>query len=400
MTMHERPCLLCPWAFTLLVWLVALLGPNAPATHAQTVTVQNGAMLRLVGGGVLDLHGSTLDFGPAGETAWLEEVSDGRVTGGLLTATRELSAPSEVDVAGLGATISSGQTLGATTITRGHAVQFGGGNASIQRYYDVAPAINSGLGATFTFRYHEAELGGLPEGELELFRSPDGGATWSRRGFDSRDPVANTVTLGGIEAFSRWTLGASSQPLPVELTAFEAALDDAAVQLVWTTASETNNTGFGVERATEGEPFREIGFIAGAGTTSASQTYRFADRALPFAAERFRYRLRQIDVDGAFTYSSEVEVELSAPKRLALHPSFPNPARRQVMIRYELPRAERVHLDVYDVAGRRVATLVNERQAAGRKEITFEAGHLPSGVYFLRLAAENTTQLRRMTVVR
>jgi len=80
----------------------------------------------------------------------------------------------------------------------------------------------------------------------------DDGATWSRRGADSRDLATNTVTLSGVDAFSRWTLGATSPPLPVELTTFDAALDGEAVQLNWETASETNNAGFDVERSRAG----------------------------------------------------------------------------------------------------------------------------------------------------
>ena len=179
----------------------------------------------VLGAGLDPARALGLDLGDAGETAQLEETEGGRVTGGLLMATRSLAAPSGVDVAGLGAIVTSSQALGATTITRGHDVQFGGQHRSIQRYYDIIPATNSGLDATLVFHYNDAELGGLPEEELVLFRSTDEGFIWRSRGFDSRDPVANTVTLSGIDAFSRWTLGATSQPLPVELTAFEAALD-------------------------------------------------------------------------------------------------------------------------------------------------------------------------------
>jgi hypothetical protein len=75
--------------------------------------------------------------------------------------------------------------------------------------------------------------------------------------------------------------------LPVELTSFEVRLDGDAVQLRWTTASETNNAGFEV-----------LHFVEGHGTTTEAQTYGFTAEEL--SAGRYVFRLRQIDYDGAF----------------------------------------------------------------------------------------------------
>lgn len=392
-----------------LVLLLTALGFALPA-QAQTVAVQNGATLRIANG-VLDLRGSTLDLGGVGEAARLEETESGYVTGGSLTATRVLDAPSGVNIANLGAIITSSRSLGATTITRGHIIQYGGGHPSIQRYYDIVPEVNNGLEATLEFHYDDAELGGLPEEELELFRSADGGATWSRRGFAHRDSAANTVTLSGIDAFSRWTLGASSQPLPVELTAFEATLDGDAVQLTWATASETNNAGFHVERALaagsadEGAEeasaaWQAIGFVGGAGTTSAPRNYGYRDAALPFGAERLRYRLRQVDLDGTASFGPAIEVQLGAPEQIALHAPYPNPVAEQAMVRYELPQAARVRLAVYNALGQRTAVLVDSPQPAGRKELRLATHTWPSGVYFVQLQVGSTAHMRKITVIR
>jgi hypothetical protein len=385
--------------------------------QAQTVSVQNGGALHIANGGVLDLHGSTLDLGDFGETARLEETAGGRVTGGLLTASRSLSAApgaaSGIDVAGLGLVFTADQALDAVTVTRGHAVQLGGQNPSIQRYYDLAPVPNGTQPESFdlTLRYADAELGPLPEGELELFYSADGGSTWRRRGFDDRDTDANTVTLEGIASVSaaegRWTLGASSQPLPVELTTFEAALDGgAAVRLSWTTASETNNAGFHVERARDENnedtdlAWQAVGFVEGNGTTSEARRYRFRDAALPFGAGRLRYRLRQVDLDGTTSFGPEVELTLDAPGRVALHAPYPNPLAGRATLRYELPQAGHIRLAVYNALGQRMALLAEGEQAAGRKEIALEAGRWPSGMYFVRLEVGGAAYTRKLTVIR
>jgi hypothetical protein len=195
-------------------------------------------------------------------------------------------------------------------------------------------------------------------------------------------------------------IGPDATALPVELAGFEAAQATAGVQLRWQTASETNNGGFAVERRADDGAFAEIAFVDGAGTTAAPRRYRFTDRAVPFAVEALTYRLRQVDADGSATYGPEVRVRLDDPDRLALRGNSPNPFARRTTLRYTLPRAADVHLSVYDALGRRVATLAQGRQPAGRKERVFDAGRLPSGLYLVRLQADDRVVTRRVTVVR
>jgi len=217
----------------------------------------------------------------------------------------------------------------------------------------------------------------------------------------------------------------TGQVLPVELVRFTARIDGEAVRLTWATASETQNAGFSVERAVadagfeegpfeestseeatfeeatfEEAQFEEIAYLEGAGTTTESQVYRHVDRSVPFAAERIRYRLRQVDYDGAFTYWGEVEVRRGDARVFALHQPHPNPASGPVTIRYELAERQKVRLDAYDVLGRRVQTLVRRWQAAGRKEITFDAGGLASGMYVIRLRAGGRAEAQTVTVQR
>lgn len=387
-------------AFALLGVLVLLLGVLARPAAAQTIAVKNGATLRVAAGGVLDLHGTTLDFGDAASTARLEETGEGRVTGGLLTATRTLDAPSGLDAAGLGVVISSDEDLGETTLTRGHAAQSGGDNEGIQRYYDIGPTTNEGLDATLTFHYHEAELDGMAAGELVLFRSADGGATWSKRGYDSRDAANHTVTLGGIDAFSRWTLGSEADPLPVELTGFEATRDGAAVVLTWETASETNNAGFEVQEREKGnvEEWETLGFVEGAGTTTEPQSYRYRAEELDVGPHRFR--LQQVDADGASAYSDEVEVTIPLGTAYRVGDVYPNPTRGRATLELTVREAQHVTVTAYDVLGRRVATLYDGALPAHRTErLVLRGEALPSGLYLVHVAGERFTATRRLTAV-
>jgi hypothetical protein len=192
----------------------------------------------------------------------------------------------------------------------------------------------------------------------------------------------------------------------VELAGFEATLDGEAVRLEWTTATETNNAGFHVERAvTTGGPFEQIGFVEGAGTTSEPQDYRFTDAQLPYEAETLTYRLRQVDLDGAFEYSPEVEVTLATPEAFALQPAFPNPSYGATTLRFALPQAGPARLAVYDVLGRRVRLLEHRDYPAGVHHLRWDghgAGGVPlaSGLYFVRLEAMGQTHVQKVTLVR
>ena len=193
----------------------------------------------------------------------------------------------------------------------------------------------------------------------------------------------------------------STSELPVELTRFDASVKGQQVVLLqWETASEDGNAGFEVQRRVEDSGFERVGYVEGAGTTNSTRSYQFRDAEIPFDVEAVTYRLRQVDLDGTSEYSPEVEVTLDVPEKLAIHGNYPNPFHQRTQIRYELPRAGDVRIDVYNVLGQRVATLVNERQEAGREEITFDARRLASGVYFVRLRSLGESLTEKITVVR
>ena len=193
---------------------------------------------------------------------------------------------------------------------------------------------------------------------------------------------------------------ATGNPLPVELTTFTARQESEDVLLTWQTASEQNNTGFEVQRRIK-EMWEALSFVEGAGTTVEAQTYRFRDAQPPFA-DSLTYRLKQIDTDGTTAFSQEVVVQRGLGTTVQFAALFPNPVRQQATIRYIVPEGsvQPVRLDIYNVLGQRVATLVDGPQSPGRKERMLNVEHLASGVYFLRLHVGDAARSRRVTVVR
>jgi len=102
---------------------------------------------------------------------------------------------------------------GLTTVTRtSGVVSHGDGNQSIKRYYDIVPAGNSGLDATFVFGYNNNELNSQNSSKLILWKSVDGGLNWRPQG-GIVDTSAKTLTKAGIASFGRWTASDSLHPL-------------------------------------------------------------------------------------------------------------------------------------------------------------------------------------------
>ncbi len=90
----------------------------------------------------------------------------------------------------------------------------------------------------------------------------------------------------------------------------------------------------------------------------------------------------------------------SVPTKFALRQNYPNPFNPVTVIRYELPTASVVKLQVFDVLGRVVATLLNEKRDAGIYEVPFNAGSLSSGTYFYRLQAGSFVETKKMMLVK
>ena len=141
-------------------------------------------------------------------------------------------------------------------------------------------------------------------------------------------PDTYTMTRSGISSFSPFTVSTdASQPLPVELTAFAVAAGPQAVQAAWTTASERNSQRFILERSRDGRQFAEAGTVAAAGTSTTARTYSLTDAQLPAGATALYYRLRQVDLDGSFSYSPVRTVLLPAATASLRAVPQPGPGR-------------------------------------------------------------------------
>jgi len=186
--------------------------------------------------------------------------------------------------------------------------------------------------------------------------------------------------------------------VPVELTSFSAISANDDVELNWSTATETNNQGFQIQRKSGNSEFEEVGYVAGFGTTTDPKSYSFVDAGVPVGS--YSYRLKQIDFSGKFEYTDEVNVDVTAPIEYALEQNHPNPFNPSTVINYSIPEDGFVKLAVYNLAGEEVALLVNSQQKAGRYEIDFNASNLASGVYIYRMESVNFNSSKKLMLMK
>ncbi len=187
--------------------------------------------------------------------------------------------------------------------------------------------------------------------------------------------------------------------VPVELTSFTASVNPLGqVALNWTTATETNNRGFEVQRKSEGGQFATVGFIEGFGTTSETQNYSFLDKSVNPGA--YSYRLKQIDFNGQYEYSDEIEVNVAPPLAFGLDQNYPNPFNPNTNIKFSLSESGNVKLTVYNTLGEEVALLINGYKDAGSYEMNFNASNLPSGTYIYKLEAPGFIQAKKMILMK
>ncbi len=209
------------------------------------------------------------------------------------------------------------------------------------------------------------------------------------------DICADNVTINGTYS-GNGTL--CDGALPVELTSFTASVNINQVMLKWSTETEVDNYGFDVERSDSEEEWKKIGFVEGHGNSNSPKSYSFTDKN-PIGGSKFQYRLKQIDTDGQFEYSDEIEVEL-VPTEFTLYQNYPNPFNSSTVIRYSLPRSSSVEIFVFNTIGEIIKREVIGNQDTGNYEWTFNDNELSSGTYFYRLQAGSFVETKKMVMMK
>ncbi len=229
--------------------------------------------------------------------------------------------------------------------------------------------------------------------------------------FTTTNPAGSSnLQWGLIEVFdgdneNMWTNGVftneNTNPLPIELSLFSAQAQGRDIQLQWETKTEINSGKFEIQRQdlkNENSSWVKVAEVKASGNSNAPKKYSFTDKKLN--SGKYSYRLKMIDVDGTFSYSSIAEGEVELPKDFGISQNYPNPFNPSTKIDYQLPIDSKVKLEIYSISGEKVFNLVDEEQSAGyyTKEINMDK--LSSGIYIYRIIALNSMNENKFTVVK
>jgi len=236
-----------------------------------------------------------------------------------------------------------------------------------------------------------------------VFLSTNNGTSWTEVNSGLTNFDVSSLVVSGTNLFAgTWGGGVWRQPLlemiPVELISFIATANGKEVTLVWSTATELNNQGFEVQRKFGSNDFVTIGSVKGNGTTTSPNHYSFVDKLIDVG--KYFYRLKQIDFDGTFEYSNEIEVEVRVLDKFTLEQNYPNPFNPVTTIGYVLQEKSNAKVTILNSLGEKIAVLVNEEQDKGYHKVEFNGSKLTSGVYFYRLKAGEFISTKKMILLR
>jgi hypothetical protein len=186
--------------------------------------------------------------------------------------------------------------------------------------------------------------------------------------------------VDGIRVSNSWT----NAPLPVQLTSFNATtIENGTTLLSWTTSSEIDNNGFEIETSVDGITFENIGFVKGSGNSNTSQRYDFN---YPYSQTAY-YRLKQIDYNGAYTYSNTILVKNEGiDARLN-----PNPFNENIELTGSITIQK---VDIVDLTGK---TLYSE--TINHSATSINTKDLKNGIYLLKIYTENGVTSKRIVKV-
>ncbi len=213
-----------------------------------------------------------------------------------------------------------------------------------------------------------------------------------------------------------WTFGGGDYPLPVELSSFTVEATNQGVLCEWTTESEIENLGFILERKTEGNTWYELASyktddgLLGQGTVSYPTDYKYLDSFVE-PNTTYEYRLADVDYDGVVTYHATRMVTVkqapltSKVEKFTVLPAYPNPFNPSTTITYGINEDSKVIVQIYNITGQYITTLVNNEQSSGWHSIIWDGTNnnneqVPAGLYFSRITAGNDVKTTKLMLLK
>ena len=184
-----------------------------------------------------------------------------------------------------------------------------------------------------------------------------------------------------------------SAVLPITLTNFSGVRESGNNILNWTTANETNNKGFELQRSANGEKFSTIATIASKaenGNSSSALYYSYNDNK-PLVGTNY-YRLHQIDFNGKESFSNIVVLKSASITKAEITRVYPNPVDAQLNIVLNTPNSEKVQIRITDLVGKVITEKVLQTNQ-GDNNVQFNTSNLSRGTYLIRVYSSNNSEM-------
>jgi hypothetical protein len=348
----------------------------------SNVSVANN--LDMQSGDVL-LNGRDLDLGSTGNL--LNETDSSRVGGpgsGSIRATRVLNAPSAVNVAGLGMTISSAANMGSTEIIRRHDQIVYGLGFGINRRVEIHPTNNTGLNATLTMSYYESELNtplGLnPENDLDLWRF--NGSKWDKQ-FGTLNMAANTVTRTGIPQFSEWIIASEiNAPLAINLAYARIDCEFSGPVLRWKALDIKDNDVLSIQVSSDGNFWNQLASVS----SSDGKGDAYA-KVLPAGiSSGDLVRLKVIRADGSEDFSLPIALNCSGAGKGTRALIGPNPGSGLFNVEMPDVNDKAMEYKVLNALGQTI--LSGTSDLSETSSLSLDLRNFPAGIYRLHLSGD------------
>jgi hypothetical protein len=394
----------------------ATLIANASVTNSGSLTLGSNVKLTLQSGVTLSLNNAPLNITNP-ETEHIITQTNARLRRSVGASETKLfpvaTSGSYFPLAVTTSAVTGGDVAVGVDGTNPASGRMGDGTFAVQTIYHVqAPSFDFGSGTV------SLNFGWLTGAEGTNFdRTKSFPARWTGSMWESyrtnsgltRDnsSTVKQVSITGLTVLQgEWAVFAADDdsPLPVSLTDFTARATPRGIELLWRTATEQDNLGFIVLRnGEELASYLTHHTLRGNGTTLTESQYTFLDNAVE-VGRTYTYRLRSVDFSGTI-HDYELTASATAIEKIAsfeLFQNYPNPFNPTTVIRYQLPVKSEVKLELFDMLGRNIATLVSATQEAGSYTVTLSASalNLSSGVYFYRLTAGTFMDTKKMLFVK
>jgi hypothetical protein len=250
--------------------------------------------------------------------------------------------------------------------------------------------------------YYDSDDGVFSAPNLRVAKTITTGTAWNDMGGTGTAATTGSITSTvNFTSFCKFTLaaaiGAIWNPLPIELLNFTATPANNKVNLNWSTATETNNDYFTIEKTNDGANFQFVTTVAGAGNSTSVIDYSSLDNA-PYEGVSY-YRLKQTDFNGDFTYSGLQMVDFNAADNFSFN-VYPNPnSGDNVNIAITASQGQEVLVVVYDVTGKESYSKVIVTQASGENIYAIDpSGKLAAGIYMVTASSNQSIYSKKMIV--